>query len=133
MVLEETQEQADQRLMKLSIEQAKIAEENGLLDGSEILRCGGSGAKSQMWNQIKADVLDKKLQTLERTDLTTFGTAVIGAVGIGIYNDVSRAVKYKIRIVEEVLPGKNRKKYEHLFHLYKKINSRIENIYNDLC
>ena len=48
----------------------------------------GSGSRSKMWLQIKADVLQIPFKTLQRSDLSTLGAAVIGAYSVGLIKDI---------------------------------------------
>ena len=44
----------------------------------------GGGARSAVWNQIKADVLGVNLQRLTRSEFGTWGSAMIAGHGVGI-------------------------------------------------
>ncbi len=60
------------------------------------LRITGGGAKSPMWRQILADVLDARIELPETAD-ASFGCALIGGLGIGTYASVD-AMGQAIRI-----------------------------------
>ena len=58
----------------------------GLLPGLKLLqtRVAGGGARSQVWNQIKADVLGVPYQVLSRGELGTWGSALIAGHAVGL-------------------------------------------------
>ena len=52
------------------------------------VRAVGGGARSLTWRQIMADVFGIELVTINVTDSTAFGTALLAGVGTGIYASV---------------------------------------------
>ena len=54
-----------------------------IADGSPIRSYGG-GLRSCFWNQIKEDVLNRKIQILVRNDLITLVVTIIESVSVGI-------------------------------------------------
>ena len=49
----------------------------------------GGGARSDVWNQIKADVLGVPYQRLQRAEFGTWGSAMIAGKAAGIYDDLA--------------------------------------------
>ncbi|MCX8189279.1 MAG: FGGY family carbohydrate kinase [Nitrososphaeria archaeon] len=81
----------------------------------------GGGAKSRIWNQIKADVLGKKIIVGSAADASMIGSAILAAYGIGWIKDL-----FKFKLVKEsqqvFFPRKNAcNKYTKLFELYKSL------------
>jgi xylulokinase len=58
------------------------------LDFLEVRAVGG-GARSGIWNQIKADVLGVPYQRLQRSELGTWGSAMIAGKAVGLFNDLA--------------------------------------------
>ncbi|MBW7959518.1 MAG: xylulose kinase [Candidatus Promineofilum sp.] len=52
-------------------------------------RAVGGGARSDAWNQIKADVLGVPYQRLGRSEFGTWGSAMIAGKAVGIYDDLA--------------------------------------------
>jgi xylulokinase len=52
-------------------------------------RVVGGGARSAAWNQIKADVLDLPYQSLGRSELGTWGAALIAGKAVGLFDDLA--------------------------------------------
>lgn len=55
------------------------------------VRVSGGGAKSALWRQILADVLNAPLLSTATTEGAAYGAAVLAAVGAGVYPDVRSA------------------------------------------
>ncbi|MBE2270148.1 MAG: xylulose kinase [Anaerolinea sp.] len=51
----------------------------------------GGGAKSAVWNQIKADVLNVPYQRLRRGEFATWGCALIAGHAVGLFPDLAAA------------------------------------------
>lgn len=52
-------------------------------------RVTGGGAKSSLWNQIKANVLNVPYQQLQHSELGTWGSAMIAGKAVGLYSDLA--------------------------------------------
>lgn len=60
------------------------------LECSEIRSMGG-GAKSRLWCQIKSDLCNKKIVTLNNEETACLGSAILAGVGIGVFESVEAA------------------------------------------
>ena len=62
-----------------------------LLPGLEMVeaRAVGGGARSEIWNQIKADVLDVPYQRLKGNEFGAWGAAMIAGKAAGLINDLA--------------------------------------------
>ena len=63
------------------------------------IRSMGGGAKSDLWLQIKADVLQKPVQRVNVEESACLGAVILASVATGTYRDVNEAVR------NMVLPG----------------------------
>ena len=61
------------------------------------VRISGGGARSTLWRQILADVLQTELITVATTEGAAYGAAILAGVGVGIWENVDEAC---IRTVE---------------------------------
>jgi len=57
----------------------------------EEIRAVGGGTRNPLWNQIKADVLGKRLAVLEFQETSALGAALLAGMGAGIYEDFAQA------------------------------------------
>lgn len=62
------------------------------------IRVLGGGARSDIWNQIKADVTGKCIVRTATEEAACLGAAILAGVGAGIYSSVDQAVKDMVRI-----------------------------------
>ena len=65
--------------------------------------CGG-GAKSPLWKQIFANVLNIKLDIIESEEGPGYGGAMLAAVACGEYASVEEAASRLVKIVDTVEP-----------------------------
>jgi xylulokinase len=91
--------------------------------GSEIaeIRAVGGGTKNDLWNQIKADVLQLPLHVLAFQEMGTLGAALLAGVGGGVYGSLERAARVadQIACAKIVEPDPARVRlYGELFALY---------------
>jgi sugar (pentulose or hexulose) kinase len=68
------------------------------------LRVVGGGAKSRLWNQIKADVTGLQVNVPEITETTALGAAFLALVGMGAYATLSEASQDIVKIRECINP-----------------------------
>ena len=86
----------------------------GLRDGLDLVaqtagppqigRVSGGGARSALWLQILASVLELPLQRVAVDEGASFGAALLGGVAAGAFSDVHEAVAYCVRPGEIVEP-----------------------------
>ncbi|MHB9032902.1 MAG: xylulokinase, partial [Anaerolineae bacterium] len=57
---------------------------------SRVVTVGG-GARNKLWNQTKADITGKELETPGHTEAVTRGAALLAGIGAGIYRDTAEA------------------------------------------
>ena len=68
------------------------------------LRAVGGGAKSRLWNQIKADITGLPVSVPEVTETTALGAAFLALVGIGAYSSLSEASDHIVQLRERIDP-----------------------------
>jgi len=87
------------------------------------LRAIGGGAKSKAWLQLKADVFDRPVQSLDVSEAACLGMSIMAGVGAGVYMDPMEGVQASIRCTGETLPNpanasiysQRRKAYSELY------------------
>ena len=84
------------------------------------LKLSGGGARSDLWCQIKADVMNRPLHRLANIDTGPFGAALIAGVGTGIYADFATAGGEAVKVEREFVPNATMQAYyDTLFALYQ--------------
>lgn len=56
----------------------------------EYVKCVGGASKSALAVQLRADVLDKQIRTIESGNTAAYGAAMLGAMAAGIYTDFAK-------------------------------------------
>jgi xylulokinase len=69
------------------------------------LRVVGGGAKSPLWNQIKADVTGLPVNVPEITETTALGAAFLALVGIGAFASLTEVSEHIVKIRERTEPA----------------------------
>lgn len=80
-----------------------LIQEQGL--AIEQVRATGGGAKSSLWRQIIADVLNVELVTTNAQEGPAFGAALLAGVAVGVYTSIQQACSLTVRAVERTVPG----------------------------
>ena len=86
------------------------------------LRAIGGGAKSSLWLQTKADVLDRPVEVPVVTEATCLGAALLAAVASGEYTSLTEAVQHAVIIREVYRPDEiRRRQYEAVYQVYRRL------------
>jgi xylulokinase len=94
--------------------------------GLDELRIVGGGAKSRLWNQIKADVTGLVVTVPEITETTALGAAMLALVGVGACASLSQAVELAVRIRERFEPQTAAQTvYERQYSLYRLVYASL--------
>ncbi len=100
--------------------------------GIDKLVATGGGALSDVWLQIKADVLNKQITTITAKEVGTAGTCMLTAVASGVFKDLNEA---KERFVKEnkicVPNAQNTEIYSKQYSRYKKIYTLTKEIIHE--
>jgi len=92
------------------------------------VRVAGGGARSPLWRQILADVLDTELVTVNTTEGAAFGAALLAGVGGGAFPDVDAAVSATVRVTSRVVPGADVATYARRYPLYTQLYPRLRDL-----
>lgn len=89
------------------------------------VRALGGGAKSPLWAQIKADVLNLPLSVGSCDEPVALGSAILSAVDAGLYAGAAEAGAALAGEERVFMPGKDAERYEECFRDYCKFNEYI--------
>ena len=94
------------------------------------VRIIGGGAKGALWRQIVADVLGIPLEKV-KVDDSSFGTAMLAAVGIGWFSSYAQAAETCIEVESVTTPRPDAQSiYNALFPKFKAIAQALAPIYH---
>ena len=89
----------------------------------------GGGASSDVWLQIKADVLNRHVTSLSAKEVGACGTCMLTGVGIGIYKDLREAKQYFVKSKSTASPDPDRSKlYAKYYSAYRKLYDAVRPI-----
>ncbi len=74
----------------------------------KVIRLAGGAARSDVWAQIFADVLELPVELTEGSELGALGTAISAAVGLGIKPDYRTAIADMVRVKRRFEPQAER-------------------------
>lgn len=90
------------------------------------LNASGGGAKSKIWMQMKADMLNLPITSMQTVDAGTVGSAMLTGITIGLFNDMDDAYSKMVHEVETFYPRQDMyNKYSEIFLKYKKLYKAI--------
>lgn len=114
----------------------------GLRDSLEVARklgisigrtkiCGG-GAKSSLWKEMTANIMNMEVDIIETEEGPGYGGAILAAVGCEAFADVEDAVKQLVRIVDTVKPDAGLvKKYEQKYQKFKEFYPAVKKLFKE--
>jgi len=89
----------------------------------------GGGSKSNIWNQIKADVTGKKIILMEKEDAALLGAAILAAVNLGLYKDYKSAIDEVVK-VKKVYNSKKYNIYNDKYMIFLRLYDKLKDIFN---
>lgn len=109
----------------------EIARGQGIqIDRSTI--CGG-GAKSKLWLQIIANILNVELLIVKTEEGPGYGGAMLAAVACGEYRDIGECVEKTIQIVDRIKPNAEIvARYDKQYEKYRKLYPALKSVYKEL-
>jgi xylulokinase len=95
------------------------------IQANKIIASGG-GAKSRLWRQMQADLVDKPVYTTKTTEEASVGAAITAGVGIGLYSSIEEACNQLISFHSEVVEPikQNQSVYLERYQLFKELYKR---------
>jgi xylulokinase len=97
------------------------------------VRMIGGGAKSAVWRQIFADVLETSITRLNFIEeATSIGAAIAGGVGIGMFKNLREGAGF-VKTVEETQPLKEHfPVYRHQYGLFRRAYEQLVSLFEDM-
>ncbi len=109
-----------------------IFEQSGKTIGG-VFHTGGA-AKGALWNQIKADVYQKPVYTLEFDEGGVLGSALLSGVGAGLFPDPETAAQLVLKVKNEYTPNAaNARRYAELYHAFCETHDALQAPFSTLA
>ena len=96
----------------------ELMKHSGLANVTQV-RVTGGGARSPLWKQILADILQAEVVTVNTMEGAAYGAALLAATGSGVFGGVEAACDRTIQITGSVHPGEDQSVYEKQYGLYR--------------
>ena len=97
------------------------------------IRLIGGGAKSELWQQITADVFGETISLINIEQGPAFGAAIIAGVGSGFFADFESIVEELVDVVKTVDPiPENVEKYNKNYKIYQNLYGDLKDRFKDL-
>ncbi len=91
------------------------------------IRCLGGGARSRIWNQIKADLIHIPVVTTQNEEAACLGAAVLAGKAVGMFHSLDDAIGHMVVLKERFEPNpEHRAAYDQVYQNYVQL-------YTDLC
>lgn len=93
----------------------------------------GGGAKSELFNSIKADVLNVPYSTLNINDTAPIANAVIAGYAIGLYKDIPSTIERFVKEKQRIEPDFERHQvYQKYTKSYKSLLEKMTSVYEEI-
>ena len=97
------------------------------------VRAFDGGAKSPVWNQIKADILQKPVCVTSAKEAACLGAAILAGKAVGLFASVESACESMVDIVARYEPNPvNREVYDKGYAVYKKLQTDCAGLFDML-
>ncbi len=94
----------------------------------------GGGTRSDLWLQIHADACQVPLYLTEQPEATALGTAICGAVGAGLFEDLPAASEQMVHVTREITPNAQvAPTYDALFERYVATYRRLKDLMHEVA
>jgi xylulokinase len=97
------------------------------------VRVTGGGARSPLWRQILADVLNVELTTVASEEGAAYGAALLAATGTGIFQNVQIACEKVIRVTGSTKPGPASAIYSEIYPIYRELYPSLSAQFNKIA
>ena len=86
----------------------------------------GGGAMSDVWLQIKADILNRPIISMSAKEVGACGTCMLVGVAVGLFPDLAKAKEVFVKENKVYRPDENRaKQYEGRYRAYEKLYDAV--------
>lgn len=102
-------------------------------DPLKSIQLAGGAAKSDLWAQMFADVMEYPVSLIDVNETGALGCAMAAAVATGQYKNFVEAAEHMVHIKKTLLPNKETSKvYREKYEIYKKVLMHLDGIWDDI-
>jgi sugar (pentulose or hexulose) kinase len=112
-------------MMKRNLDMLKKAG----IDVKEVRTLGG-GSKSMLWNQIKADMANIRIVTVQGQETAAMGAVILAAAGAGFFKTIACASQKMVALNHAFEPDARRHRaYERVYQRYVSLSDNLKNFW----
>jgi xylulokinase len=98
------------------------------------LRLSGGGARSRLWNGVKASALQRRASVLETLESGVLGATLLGMVAADLADGVASLAEEHVHIAEQVEPDPaEQTRLDDLFGVYRDAYAALEPLFPRLA
>jgi xylulokinase len=90
------------------------------------VRSSGGGARSELWNQIKADVCGVPVVTLANEEAAVLGDAILAGVAVGEFASLEEGCAQMVALSGRIQPGPDQAAHVAAYLRYGELNRALE-------
>jgi xylulokinase len=93
------------------------------------LQAIGGGSKTPKLLQIKSDCTQKIIHTTKVSEAASLGAAIIAAVGVNVFPDITTAVQNMVQVHQTFYPDSTKKdEYDHGYHIFSTLYDKLKDL-----
>ncbi len=93
------------------------------------IRSTGGGARSPLWNQIKANVNNLPVITLHNEETALLGNAILAGVASGIFQTIDEGCASMVVVKEKIMPNDQAEAYIKPYQMYCDLDRVLDDYY----
>lgn len=94
------------------------------------IRCIGGGSKSNVWNQIKANILNVPYVLLNKEEYAVLALAALGGYAVGYLKDYVKTIDKWVKPAIKIIPIKEEhERYEKYSEFYEQLLNEVDKIF----
>jgi xylulokinase len=94
------------------------------------VRALGGGARSRVWNQVKADVLGLPVVTTENEEAASLGAAILAGVAVGVFPSLDAAIERMVAVKDRYQPDPGtRAAYDAGYATYRELYDALVGVF----
>ena len=93
------------------------------------IRSAGGGARSLLWNQIKANVCNRPVVTLVNGETALLGDAILAGVASGVFRSIKEGCDSMVVVKESIQPNGDADAYLEPYRLYCDLDHQLSDFF----
>lgn len=95
----------------------------------KMLYATGGGARSKVWMQMKADILNLPLTALRTADAGTVGGAMLTGIATGCFQNLEDAARHMVEKTDTYMPNPDmHEKYMNIYERYRRLYQAVRTL-----